>query len=170
MIQVRRVKMYGVLLAAGVLCVSLMTGAQVYAAGKGYPAAFKGDGGPAQLCDGCGPHQGMGCGMWGDGAQGKRMWQALKQLDLTDAQQAAIHDIGLALKKDEIKKGADLRIASVELRDFLSKDSVDMSTVEAQIKKIEGFKTAMMLKAIKSREEIKSKLTPEQMKKFNELM
>jgi Spy/CpxP family protein refolding chaperone len=56
------------------------------------------------------------------------------------------------------------------LRDYLGKDSVDMSAVEARIKKIEGFKTAMMLTAIKAREEIKSRLTPDQRKKFIELM
>jgi Spy/CpxP family protein refolding chaperone len=58
----------------------------------------------------------------------------------------------------------------MEFHEYLRKDSVDMSEVESQVKKIEGFKTAMMLNAIKAREEIKSKLTPDQRKKFIELM
>jgi protein CpxP len=170
MINVIQVRMYGFLLAAGFLCLSLIAGAQVYAAGKGYPDAFKGDGDPVQHCDGPGAHQWSDGGRPGAGHCGQRMWRALKQLDLTDAQKTAIHDISVALKKDEIKKRADLKIASVEFREYLSKDSVDMGAVESQIKKIEGFKTAMMLKAIKAREEIKSKLTPDQRKKFIELM
>ena len=104
------------------------------------------------------------------GHHGRRLWHALRQLDLTAAQKAAIHDINIALRKDEIKKRAELKIAAMEFREYLRKDSVDMSVVESQVKKIEGFKTAMMLNAIKAREEIKSKLTPDQRKKFVELM
>ena len=69
-----------------------------------------------------------------------------------------------------IQKRADIKIAKIELRERLHKDSVDMSAVESQVKKIEGLKTAMMLDAIKVHEEIKAKLTPDQRKKLTELM
>jgi len=170
MINVLRVRMYGFLLAAGFLSLSLIAGAQVSAADKGYPDGVKGDGDPVQHCDGPASHHWSETGGPGAGHHGRRIWHALKQLDLTAAQKAAIHDISIALRKDEIKKRADLKIASTEFREYLRKDSVDMSAVESQVKKIEGFKTAMMLNAIKAREEIKSKLTPDQRKKFIELM
>ena len=99
-----------------------------------------------------------------------RMWHALKRLDLADAQKASIHKIRISMMKDMIQKKADLKIAKLELREQLRKDSVDMSAVEAQVKKLEGLKTAMMLNAIKAREEIKSTLTPDQRKKLSELM
>jgi len=98
------------------------------------------------------------------------MWRALKQLNLTDAQKTAIHDIRVTLKKRMIEEGADLRIAKIELREQLRKDSVEMSAVEAQLKKVENIRTAMKLDAIKARMEIKNKLTPDQRKKLAELM
>jgi Spy/CpxP family protein refolding chaperone len=170
MINVIRVRMFGFLLAAGFLCLSLMTVAQVSAADKGYPDGVKGDGDPVQHCDGPASHRWPERGKESTGHHGHRLWHALRQLDLTDAQKAAIHDISIALRKDEIKKRSDLKIASMEFHEYLQGDSVDMSAVESQVKKIEGFKTAMKLNAIKAREDIKSKLTPDQRKKFFELM
>lgn len=170
MIDVIRVRMYGFLLAAGFLCLSLIAGAQVSAAGKGYSDGVKGDSDPVQQCDGPASHNWSETGGPSAGHHGQRIWHALKQLDLTAAQRAAIHGISIALRKDEIKKRADLKIAAMEFREYLRKDSVDMSVVESQVKKLEGFKTAMKLNAIKAREDIKSKLTPDQRKKFIELM
>lgn len=170
MINVIRVRMYGFIIAAGFFCLSLMAVMQVSAADKGYSDGVKGDSNPVQHCDGPASHHWSERGREGTGHFGYRLRHALKQLDLTAAQKAAIHDIRIALKKDEIKKRADLKIASMEFREYLRKDSVDMSAVESQVKKIEGFKTAMKLNAIKAREEIKSKLTPDQRKKLVELM
>jgi len=170
MINVIRVRMYGFLLAAGFLCLSLIAVAQGSAADKGHPDGVKGDSDPVQQCDGPASHHWSERGGSGSGHHGRHLWHALKQLDLTAAQKAAIHDISIALRKDEIKKRAELKIASMEFQEYLRTDSVDMGAVESQVKKIEGFKTAMMLNTIKAREEIKSKLTPDQRKKFIELM
>ena len=63
------------------------------------------------------------------------LWQAFKQLDLTDAQKTAIHDIRSTLKKDMIQKASRHEIARIELRELLHKDSVDMSAVESQVKR-----------------------------------
>ncbi len=99
-----------------------------------------------------------------------RMQHALMQLDLTEAQKTAIHQIRLSSKKNMILNQADLKLATLELHEQLRKDAVSMGTVESQVKKIEGLKTAIRLNAIKTREEIKSTLTPEQRKKLSEIM
>ena len=99
-----------------------------------------------------------------------RMRHALKQIDLTESQKTAIHQIRISLKKDMIMKRADLKIAKLELREQLRKEPVDMSTVESQVKKLEGLKTEMILNAIKAGEEIRSTLTTEQRKKLAELL
>jgi len=99
-----------------------------------------------------------------------RFWRALKKLDLTEKQKASIHQIRFTMMKDMIQKQADLRVAHMELREQLRKDSVEMRAVESQVKKLEGLKTAMMLDAINAREAIKSTLTPDQQKKLAELM
>ena len=170
MINMIRVRMYGFFLVAVFLCLGLTAVAQSSAADKGYADGVKGGGDTMQQCDGPISHHWSESGRPGTGRHGRHLWHALKQLDLSAAQKAAIHDISIALRKDEIKKRAELKIAAMEFREYLRKESVDMSVVESQVKKIEGFKTAMMLNAIKAREDIKSKLTPDQRKKFVELM
>lgn len=100
----------------------------------------------------------------------ERMRHALKQIDLTDAQKTAIHQIKISMKKNMIAKRADLNISKLELREQLRKEPLNMSAVETQVKKIEGIRAAMKLNAIKSREEIRSTLTSDQRKKLAELM
>jgi len=99
-----------------------------------------------------------------------RIRYALKQLDLTDAQKASIHQIRLSTKKDMIQKRADLKIARLELREKLRTDKVEIAAVESQVKKVEGLRSSLMLDRIKAFEQIKSTLTPEQRKKFADIM
>jgi Spy/CpxP family protein refolding chaperone len=92
----------------------------------------------------------------------------LARLDLTEKQKDTVKEIRSRVLKETIKKRADLEIAGVELRELLGKDSVDMSAVEAKLKKTESMRTDLRLSHIKAREEIKALLTPEQRKKFKE--
>jgi Spy/CpxP family protein refolding chaperone len=94
----------------------------------------------------------------------------LMKLDLNDSQKAAIREIRDSTAKEVIKKKAEAKIAKIELRELLRKDPVDMRAVESQLRKIGDIKISMVLDRIRSREEIKSKLTPEQREKFKELM
>lgn len=106
-------------------------------------------------------HRGMGM----TGA-GHPMWRALKGIGLDEKQKEAIREIKDRLMKDTIRKGADVRIARIELKDILHKDPVDMKAVEAKLKKIESLKTDIHLSRIKAIVEVKAKLTPEQREKF----
>ncbi len=63
---------------------------------------------------------------------------------------------------------ADMRIAHIEQRDLLAKDPVDMKAVETIMKQTELLRTQMQLSRIKAMEEVKTKLTPDQKKKFRE--
>ncbi|HUI45364.1 MAG TPA: hypothetical protein VL122_05170 [Nitrospirota bacterium] len=49
-----------------------------------------------------------------------------------------------------VQKRADLQITTVELGGQFHKDNVDMNVVEARGKKVERFKTSMMLNKIKA--------------------
>ncbi|MFI5295020.1 MAG: Spy/CpxP family protein refolding chaperone [Thermodesulfovibrionales bacterium] len=106
-------------------------------------------------------HRGMGM-MWA----GHRIGKALADLGLDEKQKEAIKDIRTIAKKDAIRKIADIRIARIELREILDKDPVDMGAVEAKLKQLESLKTDMHMSRIKTLEEIKAKLTPEQRQKF----
>lgn len=98
------------------------------------------------------------------------VWRHLLRLGLDEKQKEAIKKIESREAKDIIKKRADIRIADIELRDILDKDPVDINAVEAKLKKISLLMTDMRLSEIKAIEEIKTKLTPEQIKSFKEML
>jgi Spy/CpxP family protein refolding chaperone len=93
----------------------------------------------------------------------------LMGLGLDEKQREAIKEINSKVIKEAIRKRADERIAGIELKDLLDKDPVDMKAVEAKLKQIEIIKTEMHLSLIMATEEVKSKLTPEQKKIFQEM-
>ena len=106
-------------------------------------------------------HRGMG--MMGPG---RSMWRQLGKLGLEEKQKEAIKDIIFTVRKDSIRKMAEVRIAGIEVRELLDKDPVDMGAVEAKLKQAESLKTDIQMSRIKTLEEIKAKLTPEQSQKF----
>ncbi len=126
----------------------------------------------AAMCDNCrgaGGHE-MGREMMRGGEHpggGQHPLMAMiAALGLDDKQKEDIEAIHIRCMKEMIRKRADVRVAEIELKEILAKDPVDMVTAEAKVKEIEGIKTNLRILHIKSMEEIKSKLTPEQKKKF----
>jgi Spy/CpxP family protein refolding chaperone len=116
-------------------------------------------------------HQGMGVMEMDEMMDPEHpMWGHLMGLGLDEKQREAIKEIKSRVMKEMVKKRADERVAGIELKDILDKDHVDMKTVENKLKQIEILKTEMHLSLIRAREEIKSKLTPEQRKKFKGTM
>ncbi len=111
-------------------------------------------------------HAGMGII---EGEAEHPVWQHLMSLGLDEKQREAIKAIRSSGMKEMIKKNADEHIAGIELIDLIDKDIVDMKAVETKLKQIENLKTEMHLSLIRAIEETKSKLTPEQRKKFKEL-
>jgi Spy/CpxP family protein refolding chaperone len=97
------------------------------------------------------------------------LWRSLMSLGLDEKQMEAVREIKSRVMKDTIRKRADLAVARIDLRDLLHKDQVDMSAAEATLKKMASLQTDIRLSHIKALEEIKTKLTPEQRKKFNEM-
>jgi Spy/CpxP family protein refolding chaperone len=108
-----------------------------------------------------------GMGMRGDG---HRMWRGLRDLGLDEKQKEAIKEIKSKSMKDTIKRRADIQVARVEMKEILDRDVVDMGAAEAKLKQISSMMTEMRLSHIKTMEEVKAKLTPEQRKKFRENM
>ncbi len=103
-----------------------------------------------------------GKGMHGD----QMMMENFAALGLDEKQKETVKAIHFRLKRDVIRKKADIDVAEVELRELLGKDAVDLKEAEAKVKQIESLKADMKMMHIKTREEIKSNLTPEQKKKF----
>ncbi len=107
-------------------------------------------------------HRDMGRMMWAE----THIWRQFKGLDLNEKQEDAIKEIESKVRKDTIRKRADLQIARVELKEILHKDPVDMNGVETKLNQIAAIVTDIRLSRIKAIEEVKSQLTPEQKKKF----
>ena len=99
---------------------------------------------------------------------GHRMWRGLRGLGLDEQQKEAIKEIKSRVMKDTIRKRADIQVARVEMKEILDRDVVDMNAAEAKLKQISSMMTEMRLSHIKTMEEVKAKLTPEQRKKFRE--
>lgn len=117
----------------------------------------------------CGCMGKMGEGMHAmEGMKHRGMWGHLKDLGLDDTQKETIKEIGSRVAKDTIRQKADIQVARIELRDILHKDPVDMKAAEAKLKQLEALRTDLHLSHIKTMEEVKAKLTPEQRKKFME--
>ena len=109
-------------------------------------------------------------GMRGMKGEDHPMWEHLKGLGLDEKQKEAVKAIKSRAMKEMIKKRADKQIATLELKDIVGKDPVDMKAVEAKLKQIEAIGTDMRLSHIKTMEEVKALLTPEQKKKMKEMI
>lgn len=122
--------------------------------------------------EGMGMKHGMQGGMHGDDmmGDGHAMWKRVMELGLDDKQQAALKSLHMKTIKEMVRKRADKVIAHVELQDLLEKDAVDMKAVEASAKKNEALETDMFLAHVRAHEEVKALLTPEQRKKFKEIL
>lgn len=94
------------------------------------------------------------------------MTEKFEALGLDQKQKETVKAIHLKTKKEMIRKKADVDVAQVELRELLSKDTVDLQAAEAKVKHIEALKTDMKMTHIRAHEEIKLVLTAEQKKKF----
>ncbi len=99
---------------------------------------------------------------------GHPVWKEILSLGLDEKQKDAIREIKRRAIKELIEKKADEHIAEIELRDLLDQDNVDMKAVETKLKQIATLKTETHFSMIKSLEEVKSKLTAEQKKKWKE--
>lgn len=130
-----------------------------------------GHGGRNRMMDGC-PMMGKGP----MGAPGGRMMEVehhlarmLETLNLNEQQKKDIGVITTGMKKDTIRRMADIGIARLDLQELLRREPLDLKAVEAKVKQLGSLRTDMHLAHIQALEQIKAKLTPEQRKKLGEL-
>ncbi len=152
------------------LMIGIFAAMMVFAGAYAASAQMNGcPGGPADGVQGMPPMPEMhppAIGMMEGLGPGPRMWRNLISLGLDDKQKEEIKAIKDKVMKETIMQEADLRIASIELKEILDDDPVDMKAVEARLQRMETVRTALRLSHIRAMEEIKSKLTPEQRKKL----
>lgn len=91
------------------------------------------------------------------------------ELNVTDEQLDQINELKIALKKDLIRKEADLNIIKVDIRSLLHEDEVNISAVNKLIDQKYEIKKAKMKKVVQSYAQLKKILTKEQIEKLKEI-
>jgi Spy/CpxP family protein refolding chaperone len=90
------------------------------------------------------------------------------QLGLSLQQVQTLRDLRAAFEKEAIQRGAEIRVAEVELRETLVQDRVDLGRAETLVRKIAGLRAELRLARLRTLEKGKAVLTPEQLAKFRE--
>lgn len=89
-------------------------------------------------------------------------------LGLSLQQVKTLRDLRTAFEKEAIQRGAEIRLAELELREALAQDNVDLGKTEALVKRIAGLRADLRIARLRTIEKGKGVLTPEQLAKFRE--
>ena len=105
--------------------------------------------------------------MRGGSATAERPWISLAlqnkdQLGLTADQVTRLESLRAEFQKEAIRRSADLEIAEMELEEPLRSEPADLTKVEAKLRQIERIRSDLRLSRIKTLEQGKALLTPEQ--------
>lgn len=95
--------------------------------------------------------------------------QHKEQLGLSAEQVQRLEALRADFQKEAIRRSADLRVAELELGELLRQDPVELGQVETVLKRLEGLRTELRLARLKTIEQGKAVLTPEQRQKLDAL-
>lgn len=151
----------------GGMCAGCSSGMHAQGGGGCMQGMMQGMQGMGMMMEG----HGMACDkrMPGGEKYGKIYLMAVKGLDLTEDQRKKASALENAYIKASIKSAADVEVAEVELQELLAADSVNLSRVKDKINGIGAKKAEMRFFRVKSFEDLKKILTPEQRKKLGEM-
>lgn len=92
------------------------------------------------------------------------------ELNVNDKQLDQIKELKITLKKDLIKKKADIDIVQVDIRSLLYEDEVDVEAVNKLIDQKYEIKKTKVKKVVKSYAQLKKILTKEQIDKLKDII
>jgi Spy/CpxP family protein refolding chaperone len=96
--------------------------------------------------------------------------QIAQRLNLTATQQEQFKAAREKLAGENKPLFAKIKERSDKLRSEMEKDKPDLRAIEQNIKEINGWRTEIEIRRVKSLLELKASLTPEQRQKFQEMM
>jgi hypothetical protein len=116
-------------------------------------------------------------GQWRDrsgGPSGERplitlMLNHRAELGLSQAQVDALERLRADFGREAAQREADIKSADAELAGLLAADPVDLGRVEAKVRQIERLRADMRLGRIRTIEQGKAQLTPEQLRQLRAL-
>ncbi len=101
--------------------------------------------------------------------RGQMLLRMKTELGLTPDQVKKIEQISLNFQESVIKRMADTKILELKFANYLQGKKIDKKTVEKMIKEIAALKTDLQIDRVFHLLDIKSILTPDQLKKAEEL-
>ena len=93
-----------------------------------------------------------------------------QELALSPAQVQSLERLRSDFQREATRRDADLRAAETALGTMLQAESVDLAGVETKLREVERQRAALRLARIKTIEQGKAQLTPEQRAKLSTLM
>ncbi len=125
----------------------------------------------------------MGGGMGGHGMREGRGGRALshegplisimlehsQDLGLNAEQERKLRDLRTEFAKESVRRGAEIRVAEIELDALLEQDRWDLAKIEPRVKQIATLQGDLRLARIKTLAAGREVLTPEQLEKLKQL-
>lgn len=148
------------------------------------PQAAEGAGGPCMGPCMMGMGMGMGMGMEPGMGMSMRMRGRMgacccvagpggpalaKELNLTAEQKKKLEDIRFSQQRKAVSMRADVQVAEMDLRQLMRAERPDQRAIEAQIDKIADLRATLQKSRVATLLEMRSVLSPEQLKKWREL-
>lgn len=93
-----------------------------------------------------------------------------EELGLSPEQVQGLERLRAAFQREAIRRDADLRLAEMDLATLLDTEPADLAQVEAKLQEIERGRTELRLARIRTIEQGKALLTPEQRGKLRTLL
>ncbi|MBI4487653.1 MAG: periplasmic heavy metal sensor [Deltaproteobacteria bacterium] len=93
-----------------------------------------------------------------------------EELGLSPEQVRDLERVRSDFQREAIRREADLRVAEADLSRLLDAESVDLMEVEPKIREIERLRAELRLARIRTLEQGKAQLSPEQRKKLQNLL
>ena len=91
---------------------------------------------------------------------------AREQLGLSPTQVEKLRGLRSGFEKDAIRRQAEIRVAEIDLSDLLAANPPDLGKIETQVMKIASLRGSLRFVRIKTLEEGRAVLSPEQWQKF----
>ncbi|MFZ7125232.1 MAG: Spy/CpxP family protein refolding chaperone [Desulfobacterales bacterium] len=108
-------------------------------------------------------------GMGGGHHGGGHFAGLVKALDLDQSQVEAFRTLHNRLRKDVIRKRAEMAVAEVELEELFGQSPPDFKAAEAKVREIEAARGDIKILHLQAAGELREKLSPEQQKRFDEI-
>jgi Spy/CpxP family protein refolding chaperone len=105
---------------------------------------------------------------WGGRGSG-RSAHLKEQLGLSEQQEARLTEIREARQRDAIKHRADMQLARLDLRRLLESPTLDRKAVDAKVKEISDLHAVGFRARVDAMLAMREVLTPEQMKKWQQI-